>query len=536
MKKTVCVLLTLLLLCGLLPAMAAEAPEDILTAGGYVTLEEDLTLTADVTLEKDTVLDLNGHTVTGNGTELTIGEGATVSIKSGTLADVRINNYGTVPLLWDLDIRVTEGHGLINDGVMGRVQNCTLYGKLNGFLNCGDVELIDNCDFTAGTFSGLCNSSYLSPLDADRKSTIALVRHCRLVGLGDRGSGFSGGEPVNGDSVLEDCLILSCGRGMGAYGNPITLRNCTIINSSTEEVAVSDRIAVNPYWLMEGMGSAIPLLENCTLVAMDSPCGRYEFVETDVEKHHGKWHYTGDVALNGTYTFIPLTQGMDLSAYTAWTMDPLPEEPEFTLPAEPEAEPAGSLANFAAVNTYTPGMYADVPETFWGAANVARAYELGLMKGTDAGFDPNGNVTLAQAVTMAARLHSIYTTGTEDFAQGQIWYQVYVDYALEKGILTGTYGDWNGDATRAQFAAILAAALPPEALEAVNAVADGAVPDVSMEDEAAEAIYRLYRAGILTGNDEKGTFTPEAGITRAAAAAILTRRADPALRTPVTLG
>ena len=38
------------------------------------------------------------------------------------------------------------------------------------------------------------------------------------------------------------------------------------------------------------------------------------------------------------------------------------------------------FANFAAVNTYTAGQFADVAASYWGAPNVAKAYELGLMK------------------------------------------------------------------------------------------------------------------------------------------------------------
>ena len=51
----------------------------------------------------------------------------------------------------------------------------------------------------------------------------------------------------------------------------------------------------------------------------------------------------------------------------------------------------------------------------------------------------------------------------------------------------------------------------------------------------AEAVYRLYDAGVLTGNDAYGTFTPFSYITRGAAAAIVGRMADASLRKAVTL-
>jgi hypothetical protein len=53
--------------------------------------------------------------------------------------------------------------------------------------------------------------------------------------------------------------------------------------------------------------------------------------------------------------------------------------------------------------------------------------------------------------------------------------------------------------------------------------------------DSYEAIYRLYQAGILTGNDRYGTFTPDASISRSAAAAIISRVVEPSLRQHIAL-
>jgi hypothetical protein len=137
---------------------------------------------------------------------------------------------------------------------------------------------------------------------------------------------------------------------------------------------------------------------------------------------------------------------------------------------------------------------------------------------------------------MSARIHSIYATGAANFEPSTPWYQTYVDYALANGIITREYADYTQAATRADFAAILRGALPDEALEAINTVADGSIPDVNTGASYAKHVYTLYRAGILVGNDALGTFTPASNISRSAAAAIVTRMADPALRLSVTLG
>ena len=82
-----------------------------------------------------------------------------------------------------------------------------------------------------------------------------------------------------------------------------------------------------------------------------------------------------------------------------------------------------SAAGFTKTAAYTPGQFADIPEAEWYAGEVAGAYELGLMNGTGANtFEPNGNVTVAEAITMASRAASIYVGETIPEAEGE-WYQ-----------------------------------------------------------------------------------------------------------------
>lgn len=201
----------------------------------------------------------------------------------------------------------------------------------------------------------------------------------------------------------------------------------------------------------------------------------------------------------------------------------------------PSSASAAGLENFQRVNTYT-GQFEDVASNQWYVKNVEAVYEYGLMTGTtDTTFAPGSHMTLGQAITIAARLHSIYHTGTEEFTQaGGKWYSVYVDYALNHQIISGPYTNYDVKATRLQFADILSKALPSSALSAINTVEANAIPDLPYNDSGA-AVYTLYRAGILTGNDEKGTFTPHAPIKRSEVATIVTRMADASLRENLTL-
>lgn len=83
------------------------------------------------------------------------------------------------------------------------------------------------------------------------------------------------------------------------------------------------------------------------------------------------------------------------------------------------------------------------------------------------------------------------------------------------------------NATRALFAWLVDLTAGP--LEAVNETAS--VPDVEVgETRDAEAILRLYQAGVLTGVDAAGNFNGSGQLTRAQAAMMLARVLEPSLR------
>ncbi len=101
------------------------------------------------------------------------------------------------------------------------------------------------------------------------------------------------------------------------------------------------------------------------------------------------------------------------------------------------AEP--SMTNFEKAQSYKPGQFPDISENEWFGFNkqrvVSKVYELGLMQGKGAMFDPNAGVTLAEAVTMAARLNNIYSGGDWEFHQSSPWYYKNLEYAVYKDIV-----------------------------------------------------------------------------------------------------
>ena len=170
--------------------------------------------------------------------------------------------------------------------------------------------------------------------------------------------------------------------------------------------------------------------------------------------------------------------------------------------------------------------FVDVAVNAWYYNDVLVAVKDGLVNGrTATTYVPEGNITIAEAIKLASTMHQKHTAGAVTLTNGtDAWYSTYVAYAVANGIIKdGEYTDMNAIATRAQFASIFAAALPAEALAAINAVEDGKIPDVKMADSYGAAVYKLYNAGILTGNDAIGTFAPMSNIKRSEVAAIVNR-------------
>lgn len=197
---------------------------------------------------------------------------------------------------------------------------------------------------------------------------------------------------------------------------------------------------------------------------------------------------------------------------------------------------SGRMSNFRNVNTYRSGQFIDVSSGAWYADEVQAAYQLGLMKGTRQNrFSPGGNITLAEAVTMAARIHCIYHNGSENFQQsGPAWYTIYVNYAKNTGILTRDFPNYNAAATRAQFVSLFARSLPASELGAINTIQDNEIPDVRPSHANAPEIYLLYRAGVLTGANGTLDFHPSSSIQRSEAATIIMRMALPDRRIKFT--
>ena len=110
-----------------------------------------------------------------------------------------------------------------------------------------------------------------------------------------------------------------------------------------------------------------------------------------------------------------------------------------------------------------------------------------------------------------------------------IYYDAYLNYCVKNRIVSSDeYSSLDAYATRAQIAHIFAKATSDFAV--VNDIDYDYIPDVSERSEYADEILALYRAGILTGDERTRAFRPSDTITRAEAAAIISRVALPTTR------
>lgn len=190
---------------------------------------------------------------------------------------------------------------------------------------------------------------------------------------------------------------------------------------------------------------------------------------------------------------------------------------------------ATSVGAYTAQRTYG-GEFYDVSSSAWYYGNVANAYSLGLINGKSANtFDPDGNLTLAETIKLASSCHQLLTAGvtTNLSSSTSEWYSAYVEYATANGIVTEVYDNYNANATRGQVAVLFSRALISASgnMTEINTVSDGALPDVDTSAWYSAAVYRMYRWGIMTGDDEHMIY-PESAIKRSEISAVVMRMID----------
>ena len=185
--------------------------------------------------------------------------------------------------------------------------------------------------------------------------------------------------------------------------------------------------------------------------------------------------------------------------------------------------------------------FTDVKTSDWFYNNVKNAYSMGLIEGkTTTTFNPDDNMTYAEAVTLAARMNQLYYSGKVTLSNSTTgnWYSSYESYAISKGIISSALGNKaNLKITRKDYVDIFYNALPASAYTVRNTVSS--IPDLA-NNTANAKVYAFYRAGILTGyantpGKTNGAFGPNDNIKRSEVATILIRMMDSSTRVYFTM-
>jgi hypothetical protein len=166
--------------------------------------------------------------------------------------------------------------------------------------------------------------------------------------------------------------------------------------------------------------------------------------------------------------FVDLSQYLDLTELKALLSG------ADTQPAE-----ENSLTNFTTTRSYTPETFTDI-DNAWYTDWVKNAFEYGIIQGIGNNrFDPNGNLTGAQALTIGARIHSVYKYGRvageakiESFKRdGDRWYDRFVLYAKAEGLIGNEFdAKMDTPVTRAEMLFAWSKILEPKDMAAQNTV------------------------------------------------------------------
>ena len=199
------------------------------------------------------------------------------------------------------------------------------------------------------------------------------------------------------------------------------------------------------------------------------------------------------------------------------------EEPaqDTAAPAQEETTSDDSTP-FVLLRVYE-GQFADVKDGDWFAPSVVSAYEYGVLNGrSKSSFAPSGNVTIAELLTIAARLRAIYTTGSDAVIpaakENEAWYAPYVSYLKSQNLLDNSFeGFYLLPASRAQMAGIFAFAVPEEWYTEPNAslvtsayASRDYIADVTDKTPYRSEILLMYRRGLLPAWTQRAAFIPTA--------------------------
>lgn len=184
------------------------------------------------------------------------------------------------------------------------------------------------------------------------------------------------------------------------------------------------------------------------------------------------------------------------------------------------------------------GGFHDVDTNAWYLKYLDTAVDSGLINGHGNGrFAPDDDITGAEAVKLAACIGQRLSDGVVSLTNGSPWYESYMTYAVEHGIIDAELDQYaiSAPVMRAELMDMICRAIPEAQRKEINSIPDGSIPDIFASSYYRDNIYTLYRMGIVTGSNERGACLPDECISRAEVAALVARVVDGNLRVSFSL-
>ncbi|ASS67580.2 MULTISPECIES: InlB B-repeat-containing protein [unclassified Paenibacillus] len=176
--------------------------------------------------------------------------------------------------------------------------------------------------------------------------------------------------------------------------------------------------------------------------------------------------------------------------------------------------------------------FQDVKSTDWFYDAVMYVLQNDIFTGTGQDtFSPKSTMTRAMYVTVLGRIAGVdagkFTTSVFTDVPLTAWYAPYVQWAVEKGITSGTGGDTfspNKTLSREMMVTLTLRYFENENIAYQTNVKVTTLPSdiADISPWAVDAVVKLWQAGLLTG-DEHGDFKPKSSATRVEAAAFCMR-------------
>ena len=183
-----------------------------------------------------------------------------------------------------------------------------------------------------------------------------------------------------------------------------------------------------------------------------------------------------------------------------------------------------------------PMQFSDVPSGAWYHKDVSSASAAGIIHGVGNGqFNPDGNLTEAEAMTLMANVYAIYNADTDLLAQyrannqGGHWASGIKAYCEYRGLATPFEAEFDTNCSRGKMAFYFARSMDAIVFTPINDK-KAAPENLDMLDN--RDVELLFTSGILVGDE--GGFRLESSITRAETAAIIHRVANLKARVTVT--